>query len=894
MALDITEIKIRDKVTIAGTEITSVETTLTGGNSALPRADAVKAYVDSLLNANDAMQFKGTIGTGGTVTALPTTHSAGWTYRVITAATYAGVVTEVGDLIIAVIDRAGTGNANSDWTVVQTNIDGAVVGPASAISANVARFNGTSGKLIQDSGISFETTLTTGSDAKSPTSKAVATYVTGLGYTTNTGTVTGVTGTAPIASSGGTAPVISITAATTSAAGSMSSADKTKLDGIATGAQVNVGTNLTWTAGTTAGPTVNSSTGTGQAIPSASISASGAVTTGAQEFAGNKTFRAATTQDGIVLAGRAGGTGSFGVTLTPTTLTASRTLTLPDAAGTVALTSQIPAAANNATLSLTATAGATNTSVTIGTGTGFSANDSTNRTYDIDVGPALTNLATTMTGAGTGILRKTAADTYEVVANTTYLTAHPTITVAADTTSTASPAFGGTFTAIDGVTRDGNGHVTTLNTKTVTIPTPSYPTVNNGTLTLAVSGTGLSGSASFTANQSTASTFTVTSNATSANTASAIVARDASGNFSAGTITASLSGNASTVTNGVYTTGSQSIAGNKTFTDGVYINGSLNSDGGTIQVNVDSFNVGGGISADGTMQAIRFTSTQATGTAPLTVASTTAVTNLNADLLDGNHASAFALASHTHGNILSNGTITTNTAPSSGQHLVITSSGNLIQQSSIELGSSTTSFLRNDGQWITPAGGGDVVGPASSTAGRVATFNGTTGKLIQDGGVLLSNLVSGPASAVTTRLAAFNGTSGKLLYDSGFTTSSFAAASHNHAVSNITSGSFLTQIFATTLAQNTASSSITVASGTARLWIFGSMSGFSTIRIAFPINFENIGNTSTVIYRYIWNNGSGTFADNLTISRTSATTFIFSNSAGNAPWDYRVYSSQRL
>jgi hypothetical protein len=192
MALDITEIKIRDKVTIAGTEITSVETTLTGGNSALPRADAVKAYVDSLLNANDAMQFKGTIGTGGTVTALPTTHSAGWTYRVITAETYAGVVTEVGDLIIAIIDRAGTGNTNSDWTVVQTNIDGAVIGPSSSTSGNISTFNGTSGKLIQDSGVSFETTLTTNSDAKSPTSKAVATYVTGLGYTTNTGTVTSV------------------------------------------------------------------------------------------------------------------------------------------------------------------------------------------------------------------------------------------------------------------------------------------------------------------------------------------------------------------------------------------------------------------------------------------------------------------------------------------------------------------------------------------------------------------------------------------------------------------------------------------------------------------------------------------------------------------------------
>jgi hypothetical protein len=60
--------------------------------------------------------------------------------------------------------------------------------------------------------------------------------------------VTSVTGTAPIVSSGGATPAISISAATTSAAGSMSSADKTKLDGIASGAEVNV--NADWNATT--------------------------------------------------------------------------------------------------------------------------------------------------------------------------------------------------------------------------------------------------------------------------------------------------------------------------------------------------------------------------------------------------------------------------------------------------------------------------------------------------------------------------------------------------------------------------------------------------------------------------------------------------------------------
>jgi len=78
----------------------------------------------------------------------------------------------------------------------------------------------------------------------------------------------------------------------------------------------------------------------------------------------------------------------------------------------------------------------------------------------------------------------------------------------------------------------------------------SFPSINDATLTLNVSGIGLSGSQTFTANQSTSGTFTVTSNATSANILSTIVARDASGNFIAGNITASgFIGSGSSLTN---------------------------------------------------------------------------------------------------------------------------------------------------------------------------------------------------------------------------------------------------------------------------------------------------------------------------------------------------------
>jgi hypothetical protein len=61
-----------------------------------------------------------------------------------------------------------------------------------------------------------------------------------------------------------------------------------------------------------------------------------------------------------------------------------------------------------------------------------------------------------------------------------------------------------------------------------------------------------------------------------------------------------------------------------------------------------------------------------------------------------------AASDHTHGNISNAGVVSTNTAAASGQHLVVTSSADLIQQSAITLGSSTTTFLNNAGSWATP------------------------------------------------------------------------------------------------------------------------------------------------------------------------------------------------
>ena len=129
----------------------------------------------------------------------------------------------------------------------------------------------------------------------------------------------------------------------------------------------------------------------------------------------------------------------------------------------------------------------------------------------------------TLTGAVTG--SGTLTNLGDVTITTT-ATADPTLTLAGDLSGSA------TFTNL------GNATLTaTIAANSVALGTD---TTGNYVAAGATSGSGISGSVS-----SEGGTFTVTSNATNANTGSTIVFRDGSGNFSAGTITANLTGNAS-------------------------------------------------------------------------------------------------------------------------------------------------------------------------------------------------------------------------------------------------------------------------------------------------------------------------------------------------------------
>lgn len=169
-------------------------TSVTSGSSDLVTSGAVYSAIDAL---PEPMVFKGTLGTGGTITSLPTASSSneGFTYKVITDGTYASQSAKVGDVFIS---------NGSAWTLIpagddiedtwrQINVNGTQL-LGTGISTGAVNFKNGTNVSISGSGndITISATDTTYSDA------------------------------------------------TTSASGLMSASDKTKLNGIASGAEVNV------------------------------------------------------------------------------------------------------------------------------------------------------------------------------------------------------------------------------------------------------------------------------------------------------------------------------------------------------------------------------------------------------------------------------------------------------------------------------------------------------------------------------------------------------------------------------------------------------------------------------------------------------------------------------
>jgi len=376
-------------------------------------------------------------------------------------------------------------------------------------------------------------------------------YSAGTGLTL-TGTQFSITNTAVTAASYGTAsstPTLAI-----NAQGQVTSASNTAIVPLPTGrisgsytgiTAVGTLTAGTWNAtaigvayggtGLTATPTNGQlAIGNGTGYSLATLTAGGNVSI--TNSAGGITISATPAAGGTVTS-VAGSGGTTGLTLSGGPITVSGTLTL---GGTL-----VPANGGTGATTLTGYFKGVGTSTMTASATIPSTDITGLGTMSTQAASAVAITGGTINGATVGATTAATVRGTTITATTQFTGSGAGLTSIPNSATTATNA----NTASTIVARDASGNFTAgtitaaLSGNATTATTAAN--VNNGTLTMNVSGTGLSGSQTFTANQSAAATFTVTSNATNANTASTIVARDASGNFTAGTITAALTGTAS-------------------------------------------------------------------------------------------------------------------------------------------------------------------------------------------------------------------------------------------------------------------------------------------------------------------------------------------------------------
>lgn len=143
-------------VLTGSSSIDTVETSITDDSTHIPTSSAVKAYADGIIVAADAMTYEGVID----CSADPNypAADAGHVYVVSVAGNIGGSSgpdVEVGDMLLCKNDSTASGDhatVGAYWDIIQVNIIGAVTGPSSAVDDRIATFNGTSGKIIQDSG----------------------------------------------------------------------------------------------------------------------------------------------------------------------------------------------------------------------------------------------------------------------------------------------------------------------------------------------------------------------------------------------------------------------------------------------------------------------------------------------------------------------------------------------------------------------------------------------------------------------------------------------------------------------------------------------------------------------------------------------------------------------
>ena len=381
---------------IAGTGISVSGATgnVTIANTGVPSFSGGTTGLTPVAAATGAVVLGGTLGiaNGGTNgTATPTAgavpYGTGTAYAFSAAGTSGQVLTSGG---------AGS----PTWTTPTTGTVTSVTGTSPVVSSGgntpaislAAAYGDTLNPYAAKTANYVLAGPTTGAAAV-PTFRAlVAADIPALPY--GTGTVTSVTGSAPVVSSGGTTPAISMAAATTSVNGYLTSTDWTTFNNKGSGTV----TSVTFTGGII-------SVATGTTTPAFTVAGTSG---GIPYFASGTTWAssAALTQYGVVYGGGAGAApvataaGTTGQVLTATTGSAP-TWAAPATSGTV-------------------------TSVSVVSANGFAGT----------VATATTTPAITLTTTITGLLKGNGTAISAAVANTDYVPLSTVLTKTADYTIT--------------------------------------------------------------------------------------------------------------------------------------------------------------------------------------------------------------------------------------------------------------------------------------------------------------------------------------------------------------------------------------------------------------------------------------------------------------------------
>ncbi|MEG1562280.1 MAG: hypothetical protein RR365_00885 [Bacteroides sp.] len=131
-------------------------------SNTLATENAVKVYIESILAANDAMHYLGTIAGGntGAYGALTPIANSGDTYKICANGKINGISVKVGNVLICKIDNTAAATSENystimvNWNVIAVN-EGVVFGPTTSTDGHVVLFGGATGKEIKDSGFTI-------------------------------------------------------------------------------------------------------------------------------------------------------------------------------------------------------------------------------------------------------------------------------------------------------------------------------------------------------------------------------------------------------------------------------------------------------------------------------------------------------------------------------------------------------------------------------------------------------------------------------------------------------------------------------------------------------------------------------------------------------------------